>query len=167
MIVWLPLRWLTLPCVKAIGVTWATPGTARSAAGIPVGMPVLPVVAEFWTIRLPAKEASIAWLIEAFVPAARIEIRLTSARPIISAAAVTAVRPGWRIVLSRARRAVMPRQASGLASRCARPTTAAERALPMRRREAGTRSARTIATTITIVAIPAPLLASNARRTSR
>ena len=86
-------------------------------------MPTLPAVGEFWMIRLPAKEASIAELIEALVPAARIEIRLTSARPIISAAAVTAVRPGWRIVLSRARRAVMPRQASGRARARASATT--------------------------------------------
>ena len=35
-------------------------------------------------------------------PAAKIEAKVTSATPIMSAAAVTAVRPGWRTVFSRA-----------------------------------------------------------------
>ena len=47
-------------------------------------------------------------LIVAFAPAAKIEAKVTSATPIMSAAAVTAVRPGWRTEFSRASWPVMP-----------------------------------------------------------
>ena len=47
-------------------------------------------------------------LMVAFAPAAKIEAKVTSATPIMSAAAVTAVRPGWRTEFSRASRPVMP-----------------------------------------------------------
>ncbi len=46
--------------------------------------------------------------IVSFAPAAKIDAKVTSATPTISAAAVTAVRPGWRTLFSRARRPVMP-----------------------------------------------------------
>ena len=48
------------------------------------------------------------WLI----PAANTVTKTTSARPIISAAAVTAVRPGLRMAFSRASRPVIPRRRS-------------------------------------------------------
>ena len=47
-------------------------------------------------------------LMVAFAPAAKIDANVTSATPIMSAAAVTAVRPGWRTEFSRASRPVMP-----------------------------------------------------------
>ena len=47
-------------------------------------------------------------LMVAFAPAAKIEAKVTSATPIMSAAAVTAVRPGWRTEFSRASWPVMP-----------------------------------------------------------
>ena len=46
------------------------------------------------------------------MPAANTVTKTTTARPIISAAAVTAVRPGLRTAFSRARRPVMPRSRS-------------------------------------------------------
>ena len=49
---------------------------------------------------------------DALTPAARIETKVTSARPIISAAAVTAVRLGLRIAFSRASRPATPRSRS-------------------------------------------------------
>ena len=46
-------------------------------------------------------------------PAAKIAEKVTSATPIMSAAAVAAVRPGWRTLFSRASRPVTPRRANG------------------------------------------------------
>ena len=65
--------------------------------------------------------------------------------------AVTAVRPGLRIVLSRASCPVMPRQASGRASTRARPTITAEKTALIRARTRGTRVATAIAITTTSV----------------
>ena len=73
-------------------------------------MPCSLPVCEFSTIRLPANERSTAWLIVALKLAARIATNATSASPTVSAAAVTSVRPGWRIEFSSARRPVIPRQ---------------------------------------------------------
>ncbi len=79
-----------------------------------------------WTVRSPWKFVSIAVAIERLTPAANTVTKTTSARPIISAAEVTAVRPGLRIAFSRASRPVSPRSrssgqpataASGLTSR--------------------------------------------------
>ena len=50
--------------------------------------------------------------IDAFTPSARMATNVTSASPIISAAAVTAVRPGLRSAFSRARRPATPRNRS-------------------------------------------------------
>ena len=70
-----------------------------------------------------------AWALEPLVTASRnvdfalpakTDAKVTSATPIISAAAVTAVRPGWRTVFSRAMRPVTPRKRSNGA-----PTTSA------------------------------------------
>ena len=56
--------------------------------------------------------SSTALAIESRAPAAKIDANVTSATPIMSAAAVTAVRPGWRVVFPRARRPVTPVSAS-------------------------------------------------------
>ena len=66
----------------------------------------------FWRTTSPWKLRSIALPIEALIPAANTVTKTTTARPIISAAAVTAVRPGLRTAFSRARRPVMPRSFS-------------------------------------------------------
>jgi hypothetical protein len=55
-------------------------------------------------IRSPANVLPIAWSIVALVPSASTATNVTSARPTVSAAAVTIVRPGWRIAFSRASR---------------------------------------------------------------
>ena len=106
---------LLLPCrrpmVKPTGVTTATPGTRRSAGATKAGIPASLPDWEFSTIRLPANERLTAWSIVALVPSASTATNVTSAKPTVSAAAVVSVRPGWRIEFSRARRAVMPRQA--------------------------------------------------------
>ena len=78
-------------------------------------MPPSPVLV-FWTIRLPEKERLTAWSIVAFVAAASTEINATSPSPIVSASAVTSVRPGWRTEFSRARRPVLPETRLPLAS---------------------------------------------------
>ena len=66
----------------------------------------------FWITSSPWKLRSIAEEIELLIPSAKTATNVTSARPIISAAAVTAVRPGLRWVFSRARRPVSPRARS-------------------------------------------------------
>ena len=67
---------------------------------------LVPIVMSFWKI------VSIALAIDLFRPAANTVTKTTSARPIISAAEVTAVRPGLRIAFSRASRPVSPRSRS-------------------------------------------------------
>ena len=64
--------------------------------------------------------SSIASSIEPFRPAAKTVTNETSASPIISAAAVVAVRPGLRTAFSRASRPETPRRRSS-----GRPTTEA------------------------------------------
>jgi hypothetical protein len=98
------------PTVKATAVTSATPGTLRTAVATPGGIPCSLPDWEFSTIRLPANERSTAWLMVALKLAASTETNATSASPTVSAAAVTIVRPGWRIEFSSASRPVMPRQ---------------------------------------------------------
>ena len=72
-----------------------------------LGIGVKPSV--FCTIRAPGLSAPlIASSIVAFAPAAKMETKATSVTPTISAEAVTAVRPGWRTVFSRARRPIRP-----------------------------------------------------------
>ena len=119
---------LELPCsrptVKAIGVTLATPGTRRTAGATSAGMPCSLFPAwEFSMIRLPANERLTAWSIVAFVPSASTATKATSARPTVSAAAVTIVRPGWRIEFSRASRPVIPRQLTSAPIASASPGT--------------------------------------------
>ena len=99
----------TRPSVKAIGVTVATPGTFATAVATPAGIGCSLPDCEFSTIRLPANERLTDWSIVALKPSASTATNATSARPTVSAAAVTIVRPGWRIEFSRARRPVIPR----------------------------------------------------------
>ena len=66
----------------------------------------------FCSTRSPAKLLSTVSLIDARSPAARTVTNVTSASPIISAAAVTAVRPGLRTAFSRASRPVDAAQRS-------------------------------------------------------
>ena len=66
----------------------------------------------FCRTRSPWKLRSIALPTDALMPAANTVTNTTTARPIISAPAVTAVRPGLRTAFSRARRPVRPRSRS-------------------------------------------------------
>src|SRR3954462_13426891 len=104
---WLPLTPLPRARPKRTGLVRVTPGTCstrRSTAGENGEKPSV-----FCTTNAAFKLSSTALAIVVFTPAAKIDTNATSATPTISAAAVTAVRPGWRIVFSRARRPVMPR----------------------------------------------------------
>ena len=78
----------------------------------------------FWIIRSPWKLLSIASAIEALIPAAKTVTNTTSASPIISAAAVAAVRAGLRCEFSRASRPVSPRSLSSGAPDAPRPAAA-------------------------------------------
>ena len=80
----------------------------------------------FCRITSPWKLRSIVLATDFVMPAANTVTKTTTARPIISAAAVVAVRPGLRTAFSRASRPVRPRrrssgqpasEASGLTSR--------------------------------------------------
>ena len=82
----------------------------RAAAAAPAGIGEKPSL--FWITRPPAKFSSTTWATELFSPAAKTVTKVTSARPIISAAAVTAVRLGLRWAFSRARRPVRRRSRS-------------------------------------------------------
>ena len=66
----------------------------------------------FWITRSPWKFLSIAREIDPLIPEAKTVTKTTSARPTISAAAVTAVRAGLRSAFSRASRPVSPRRRS-------------------------------------------------------
>ena len=100
------------------GVANRTPGTWDTAwSTAPLNVPKLLVLR---MTRLEWKVWSIASFTEPRVPAAKIVTNVTRARPIISAAAVTAVRPGLRMAFSRARRPVSPVSRSS-----GRPTTEA------------------------------------------
>ena len=95
---------------KRIEDTGPTPSTLDTSGAIEAGIGEKPSV--FCTNTSPWKLRSIAPLIELVMPAAKTVTNTTIATPIISAAAVTAVRPGLRIAFSRARRPVMPRRRS-------------------------------------------------------
>ena len=93
--------------------TSSTPGTLRAAAAAPAEIGEKPSV--FWITSWPWKLSSTAEAIELLMPAAKTVTKATTASPIISAAAVTAVRLGLRCVFSRARRPVSRRgRSSGL-----------------------------------------------------
>ena len=76
----------------------------------------------FWITSAAWRFSVTASSIVALAPAAKIDANVTSVTPIISAAAVAAVRPGWRIAFSRASRPGKP------AKRCAgRPSDRRQR----------------------------------------
>ena len=66
----------------------------RRPSPAPLGIGEKPSL--FWMTRPPAKFSSTTWATELFRPAAKTVTKVTSARPTISAAAVTAVRLGLR-----------------------------------------------------------------------
>src|SRR3954454_6375890 len=104
---WFPLTPFTRARPKRTGLVVLTPGTAstrRSTVGEKGEKPSV-----FCTTNAALRLSSTDLAIVVLTPAAKIDTNVTSATPTISAAAVTAVRPGWRIVFSRARRPVMPR----------------------------------------------------------
>ena len=74
----------------------------------------------FWTTACPSSRVSMTSSTVPLAPAAKIDANATSATPTMSAAEVTAVRPGWRTVFSRAKRPVTPKMRS-----IGRPTTEA------------------------------------------
>ena len=63
-------------------------------------------------IRSAANDSSIAWSTDFEIAEAKVATKVTSATPIMSAAAVVVVRLGFRSVFSRARRPVTPRRRS-------------------------------------------------------
>src|ERR1700754_1165908 len=107
---WLPLTSGTRARPKRTGLVWLTPGTCSTRVRTAGENGEKPSV--FWTTNAAFRLSSTALAIVSFTPAAKIDTNATSATPTISAAAVTAVRPGWRPVFSRARRPVIPRQRS-------------------------------------------------------
>ncbi len=90
--------------------TTSTPGTCRAATAAPGEIGVKPSLLRITSS--PWKLSSTAEEIEPLIPAAKTVTKATTARPIISAAAVTAVRAGLRWVFSRARRPVSRRKRS-------------------------------------------------------
>ena len=90
--------------------TSSTPGTWRAASAARGEIGEKP--SEFCSTSSPWKLSSTAVAIELLIPAAKTVTKATTARPIISAAAVTAVRAGLRCVFSRARRPMRRRISS-------------------------------------------------------
>ena len=88
------------PVSKRIEETAVTPSTDASRSATPGGSGEKPS----WWVTMPAARtwSSMPWSIVARRPAAKIVTSTTSATPIISAEAVTAVRCGWRVAFSRA-----------------------------------------------------------------
>ena len=86
--------------MNAIGVTLATPGTRRSAGATTAGIP-----ASLFALRVlddqVAREGAVDGLVDRRLRAGgEYRDEATSARPTVSAIAVTSVRPGWRIAFS-------------------------------------------------------------------
>ena len=95
---------------KRIAATRSTPGTRETASVASCEIGEKPSV--FWATKSPRRPRSTALAIVSRAPAAKIDAKLTRVTPIISAAAVAAVRPGWRTLFSRARRPVIPKARS-------------------------------------------------------
>ena len=93
-----------------IADTVCTPSTLRASSSASRGNGEKP--SEFWIAISPRKLSSIVLATELLIPAAKTVTNTISASPIISAAAVVAVRPGLRIAFSRASRPVSPRSRS-------------------------------------------------------
>ena len=121
--------------------TLSTPGTLRAATAAPFGIGEKPSV--FWMIRPPAKFSSTTVATVLLIPAAKTVTKATRARPIISAAAVIAVRLGLRCAFSRARRPVRRRSRSS-----GQPAIVAS---------GGTRRGLKSETAITITSAPPPI----------
>ena len=90
--------------------TVETPSTWRAASTASRGNGEKPSL--FWRTISPLKLSSIVLATELLSPAAKTVTNTTSASPIIRAAAVVAVRPGFRMAFSRASRPVRPRTRS-------------------------------------------------------
>ena len=141
-----------------IVATSPTPGTLRAAAAAPLGIGEKPSL--FWITRPPAKFSSTTWATELFSPAAKTVTKVTRARPIINAAAVTAVRLGLRCAFSRARRPISRRRRSS-----GQPDTAASAGT---RRGLKSETAKTMTTApppIRPAAVPPPALPKSPNRT--
>ena len=124
---------LTLAWSKRIGETTVTPGRlGELLARRPAGTGEKP---SSW-VTISAERlncSSITLSIEPRRPAAKIAVKTTSARPIISAEAVIAVRCGWRSAFSRASRPGMPwKRSSGapMTRASGRTSTGASSATP-------------------------------------
>jgi hypothetical protein len=96
----------TLLLLKRTPLACATAGSLASSSRVVRGIGEKPSLLR--TVRSPAKARSTDRSIDPRKPAAKIVTNVTSARPIMSAAAVAAVRPGLRVAFSRARRPGMP-----------------------------------------------------------
>ena len=142
----LPFTPVTLLAENISGVATATPGTFARAASVDAGTPLK--LSVFWTTNCAWISSSIASPTEPLIPAAKIATKVTSARPIIRAAAVDAVRPGLRRAFSRASRPVTPRRRSS-----GQPTTEAR---------GRTSLADSMATPMKIATAPAPRRAATA-----
>ena len=99
------------------GEATSTPSIFETAGTVPIGMSEKPSSLE--RIRSAVSVLSIASSIDPRIPAANTATNETSASPIISAAAVDAVRPGLRMAFSRASLPGTP--ADGLERRRRRP----------------------------------------------
>ena len=88
------------PLLSRHGDTAPTSGSRATWRAADVGIGEKPFT--FCNRKSPRKLASIVLLMPALSPAANTATNVTSASPIISAAAVTAVRPGLRMAFSRA-----------------------------------------------------------------
>ena len=126
---------------ERIVATSFTPGTLRAAFAVPFGIGEKPSL--FWITSPPAKFSSTTWATELFSPAEKTVTKATRARPIISAAAVTAVRLGLRWAFSRASRPSSRRSRSS-----GQPAIAAS---------GGTRRGLKSETAITITTAPPPI----------
>ena len=93
---------LIFACVSRSDETASTPGTLATVGPTAAGIGEKP--SSWRTAMLPASVRSIRSSIEERRPLANTVTKTTSASPIISAAEVTAVRPGWRVEFSRASR---------------------------------------------------------------
>ena len=124
-----------------IVATDSTPGTLAASRAAPLGIGEKPSL--FWMIRPPLKFSSTTVATVLFSPAAKTVTKATRARPIISAAAVTAVRLGLRWAFSRARRPVRRRARSS-----GQPATVAS---------GGTRRGLKSETATTISSAPPPI----------
>ena len=105
---WVPPGWARISGKRRNSVA-STPGTLRTTCSEAAGKGSKLSV---WRIRSPWTTRSMAPVNDSLSPAAKIATKVTSPTPIISAAAVAAVRAGLRVALARARRPVVPAAAS-------------------------------------------------------